>query len=113
MFTNPMKEAVAAALFKDYHGDDWEEATEPARADYLHRADLVMRTMDRSDVMSVLHTLATIVEGIMPLLDKAATDEYREQQSNSIGMRRITQQKRREAAMIAVDRAFELMGIGR
>lgn len=108
---NPMKEAVAAALFKDYHGDEWDEATEFARADYLQRADLVMRTMDRSDVMSVLHTLATIVEGIMPLLDKAAIDEHRQQQDNVTGLRRITQQKRREAAMIAVDRAFEMMGL--
>lgn len=111
MFVNPMKEAVAAALFKDYHGEEWEEATEPARADYLQRADLVMRTMDRSDIMNVLHTLATIMAGIMPLLEKAAVDEAREDQGKTF--RRVTQQNRREAAMIAVDRAFEMMGIGR
>jgi len=105
---NPMKEAIAAALFKDYHGDEWEDATEPARADYLQRADLVMRTMDRSDAMSVLHTLATVMQGIMPLLDKAAIDEAREEQGKT--MRRVTQQRRREAALIAVDRAFEMLG---
>ena len=109
MFVNPMKEAVAAALFKDYHGDDWEEATEPARADYLQRAELVIRTMDRSDTMSVLHTLATIMAGIMPLLEKAAVDEARAEQGKP--MRQVTQQRRREAAMIAIDRAFEILGI--
>lgn len=111
MFVNPMKEAVAAALFKDYHGEEWEEATEPARADYLQRAELVIRTMDRSEIMSVLHTLATIVEGIMPLLEKAAVEEARADKGKTF--RRVTQQNRREAAMIAVDRAFEMMGIGR
>jgi hypothetical protein len=111
MFVNPMKEAVAAALFKDYHGDDWDEATEPARADYLQRADLVMRTMDRSEIMSVLHTLATIVEGVMPLLDKAATEEARADEGKTF--RRVTQQNRLDAAKIAVDRAFEMMGIGK
>lgn len=111
MFVNPMKEAVAAALFKDYHGEDWNEATEPARADYLQRADLVMRTMDRSEIMSILHTLATVVDGIMPLLDKAAVEEAREDQGKTF--RRVTQQNRREAAMIAVNQAFQIIGIGR
>lgn len=109
MFVNPMKEAVAAALFKDYHGDEWEEATEPARADYLQRADLVMRTMDRSEIMSVLHTLATIMAAIMPLLEKAAVDEARAEQGKP--MRKVTQQRRREAAMIAIEQAFEILGI--
>jgi len=109
MFVNPMKEAVAAALFKDYHGEEWEEATEPARADYLQRADLVMRTMDRSEIMSVLHTLATIMAGIMPLLEKAADDEARVEQGKT--MRKVTQQRRRDAALVAIDQAFEILGI--
>ena len=109
MFVNPMKEAVAAALFKDYHGEEWEEATEPARADYLQRADLVMRTMDRSDIMNVLHTLATIMAGIMPLLEKAAVDEARAEQGKT--MRKVTQQRRRDAALVAIDQAFEILGI--
>lgn len=111
MFVNPMKEAVAAALFKDYHGEEWEEATEPARADYLQRAELVMRTMDRSEIMNVLHTLATIVEGVMPLLENAAQHEARAE--NGKTFRRVTQQNRLAAAKVAVDRAFEMMGIGR
>lgn len=111
MFVNPMKEAVAAALFKDYHGDDWEDATEPARADYLHRAELVLRTMDRSEIMNVLHTLATIMEGTMPLLEKAAAEEARADEGKTF--RRVTQQNRLDAAKVAVDRAFEIMGIGR
>jgi hypothetical protein len=111
MFVNPMKEAVAAALFKDYHGEEWEEATEPARADYLQRADLVMRTMDRSEIMNLLHTLATIMDATMPLLENAAAKEERAEQGK--GLRKVTLQRRRDAALVAIDRAFEVLGIGR
>jgi hypothetical protein len=109
MFVTPMKEAVAAALFKDYHGDEWEDATENARLDYLHRADLVMRTMDRSEIMNVLHTLATVLNGVMPLIEKAAAQEAKE--GEGLTLKRVTQQRRLEAAKSAVDRAFEIMGI--
>jgi hypothetical protein len=111
MFVNPMKEAVAAALFKDYHGEEWEEATEPARADYLQRADLVMRTIDRSEIMNLLHTLATIMDATMPLLENAAAKEEREERDKAL--RKVTLQRRRDAALVAIDRAFEILGIGR
>lgn len=109
MIRHPMKEAVAAALFADEHGEEWDEATENARHDYLHRADLAIRAMDRSDTMNVLHTLATCMAGAMPLLDKAAVAEAHAEQGKP--MRKVTHQRRREAAVIAVERAFEIMGI--
>lgn len=107
---NVFKEAVAAALFEKDYGEPWDEATEPARWHWLEMADTAIRAMDREDATNVLHTLATIMAGIMPLLEKAAIDEARSEQGKP--MRKVTQQRRREAAMVAVERAFELLRIG-
>lgn len=107
---NVFKEAVAAALFEKDYGEPWDEATETARWHWLEMADTAIRAMDREDATNVLHTLATIMAGIMPLLEKAAIDEARAEQGKP--MRKVTQQRRREAAMIAVERAFELLRIG-
>lgn len=107
---NVFKEAVAAALFEKDYGEPWDEATETARWHWLEMADTAIRAMDREDATNVLHTLATIMAGIMPLLEKAAIDEARAEQGKP--MRKVTQQRRREAAMFAVERAFELLRIG-
>ena len=107
---NVFKEAVAAALFEKDYGEPWDEATETARWHWLEMADTAIRAMDREDATNVLHTLATIMAGIMPLLEKAALDEARAEQGKP--MRKVTQQRRREAAMVAVERAFELLRIG-
>ncbi len=107
---NVFKEQVAAALFEKDYGEPWDEATETARWHWLEMAETAITAMDRSDATSVLHTLATVMEGIMPLLEKAAIDEARAEQGKT--MRKVTQQRRREAAMMAVERAFELMRIG-
>lgn len=107
---NVFKEAVAAALFEKDYGEPWDEATETARWHWLEMADTAIRAMDREDATNVLHTLATIMAGIMPLLEKAAIDEARAEQGKP--MRKVTQQRRREAAMVAVERAFELLRIG-
>ena len=107
---NVFKEAVAAALFEKDYGEPWDEATETARWHWLEMADTAIRAMDREDATNVLHTLATIMAGIMPLLEKAAIDEARSEQGKP--MRKVTQQRRREAAMVAVERAFELLRIG-
>lgn len=107
---NVFKEAVAAALFEKDYGEPWDEATETARWHWLEMADTAIRAMDREDATNVLHTLATIMAGIMPLLEKAVIDEARAEQGKP--MRKVTQQRRREAAMVAVERAFELLRIG-
>lgn len=104
------KETVAAALFEKDYGEPWDEATETARWHWLEMADTAITAMDRSDAANVLHTLATIMAGIMPLLEKAAIDEARAEQGKP--MRKVTQQRRREAAMVAVERAFELLRVG-
>lgn len=109
MVNNPFKEQVAAALFEKDYGEPWEEATETARGWWLEMADTAIRAMDRSETMSVMHTLATTMQGIMPLLEKAAIEEARTEQGKP--MRKVTQQRRREAAMLAVERAFEIMRI--
>jgi hypothetical protein len=106
---NVFKEQVAAALFEKDYGEPWDEATETARWHWLEMADTAIRAMDRSDATNVMHTLATIMIGIMPLLEKAAIDEARAEQGKT--MRKVTQQRRREAAMIAAERALELMRI--
>jgi hypothetical protein len=108
---NIFKEQVAAALFEKDYGEPWDEATETARWHWMEMADTAIRAMDRSDALNVMHTLATVMEGIMPLLDNAAVEEARAGYGSS--MRPVTQQRRREAAMVAVERAFELMRISR
>jgi hypothetical protein len=107
---NVFKETVASALFEKDYGEPWDEATETARWHWLEMADCAIRAMDRSDAMSVMHTLATVMDGIMPLLDAAAIEEARA--GHGKAMRTVTQQRRREAAMVAVERAFELLRVG-
>lgn len=106
---NAFKEQVAAALFEKDYGEPWDEATETARWHWLDMADAAIRAMDRSEAMNIMHTLATILNGVMPLLEQAAIDEARAEQGKT--MRKVTQQRRREAAMVAVERAFEIMRI--
>lgn len=108
---NVFKETVAAALFEKDYGEPWDEATETAREWWLEMADVALRAMDRSEAMSVLHTLASTMQGVMPLLEKAAIEEARAEQGKTL--RRVTQQKRREAAMMAVEQAFDILRMGR
>ena len=105
-----MKRAVAAALFAKDYGEPWKEATETARWHWMEMADVAIRAMDRSDAMAVLHQLANIMDGILPLLEEAAERERKQNEGNALKC--ITQRKRLEVARQAIDRAFDILGIG-
>ncbi len=110
MTNDSMKRAVAAALFAKDYGEPWKEATETARWHWMEMADVAIRAMDRSDAMAVLHQLANIMDGILPLLEEAAEQERKDNEGKA--MKCITQRKRLEASRQAIDRAFDILGMG-
>lgn len=103
-----MTEAVAAALFEDEQGEPWAEATTTARWDYRQRADVAIRAMDRSDAMDVFLTMANVLDGLMPTLKHAAHGEAKREAGKP--MRKITKQRRYEAARRSVARANVILG---
>lgn len=106
---NEMKTAVAKALFAKDYGEPWKDATETARWHWLEMADVAIRAMDRSDGMALLHQLANLLDGCIPLLEDAAAQEARENEGKAL--RCITQRKRLEVARQAIDRAFDMLGM--
>ncbi len=110
MKNNPMIRAVAAALFAKDYGEPWREATETARWHWMEMADIAIRAMERSDAMAILHQLANLLDGSLPLLEEAAEQERIENEGKALKC--ITQRKRLEVARTAIDRAFDILGIG-
>lgn len=66
---------------------------------------------DKPDAKETMWTLAKIMDGVLPMLQRAARAEAQAEAGKS--MRNITHQSRLEAATSAVARAFEIMGAER
>ena len=66
---------------------------------------------DKPDTKETMWTLAKIMDGVLPLLQRAAYNEAKAEAGKP--MRNMTQQSRLEAATSAVARAFEIMGADR
>jgi hypothetical protein len=109
MKNNPMIRAVAAALFAKDYGEPWREATETARWHWMEMADVAVRAMERSDAMTVLHQLANLLDGLLPLLEEAAERERKDNEGKALKC--ITQRKRLEVSRQAIDRAFDILGM--
>lgn len=107
MIITPMKEAVAAALFEKDYEEPWSEATIIARRQWLDMADCAIQAMDRTEVWDLFCSMTLLLEGAMPLLDKAAEQELIAERGKS--MRKVTQQKRFEEAKGCVQRASEII----
>lgn len=111
MMITPMQEAVAAALFEKDYEEPWSEATIIARRQWLDMADCAIRAMDRTEVWDLFFTMTTLLEGVIPLIDKAADEEFEADRGKA--MRRVTQQKRLETAKSCVQRASEIIWGGK
>jgi len=107
MMITPMHEAVAAALFEKDYEEPWSEATIIARQQWLDMADCAIRAMDRTEVWDLFCTMTRLLEGVAPLIDKAAAEEFKAEQGKT--MRRVTQQKRLETTKSCVQRAREII----
>lgn len=107
MNITPMQEAVAEALFEKDYEEPWSEATIIARRQWLDMADCAIRAMERTEVWNLFCTMTTLLEGVIPLIDKAAIEEFEAERGKA--MRRITQQSRLEEARGCVQIASEII----
>ena len=106
---DPLKEAVAEAIFLYDQDEPWDEATGTSRREFLRMADAAIRGMDRTDAWELFRTMANILDGYMPILEEAATAEISAETGKEFP--RITQRSRFKAARQAVDRAFDMLGL--
>lgn len=106
---DPIKEAVAEALFVYDYDEPWEDATSTSRRHFLGMANDALRAADRTDAWDLLRQLANILDGAMHLLEDAACKEAKAEAGKTF--RRITDQNRLKAAKQAVARALAMQGI--
>lgn len=104
-----MRTAIAARLFSHEHGEPWEESTQTARWHYLELADIAIAAMDKDNIRELARTMANILDGVMPLLDREAARERSREAGKT--MRKITEQNRALAAKEVVNRTFQALGI--
>ena len=106
---DPLKEAVAEALFVLDYDKPWDEATSTSRWQRLCMADTAIRAMDRTDVWELFRTMTSLLDGYMPVLEAAANAEAIEEAGKEMQM--TTQRFRLKAAQESVERAFDILGI--
>lgn len=107
MFIDPIKEAVAAALFEKDYEEPWSEATIIARRQWLDMADCAIRAMERTDIYELFCQMTNLLEGYMPILEKAAVEETISQENQTF--KKVTQRNRLTAARECVNRGREII----